>query len=71
MEQHDSASVVAAKTAPPVAYVTATMAGIPVETWISYATLLYLLCMIASWVWANLVKPWQARKAKRRRAGDK
>lgn len=71
MDQADSGSMIAAKSAPPIAYVTATLAGVPVETWISYATLLYLACMIASWVWANLIKPWQASKCKRRRASDR
>lgn len=71
MDQTDSGAAIAAKSAPPIAYVTATLAGVPLETWISYATLLYLACMIASWGYANLVKPWRARTAKRRRASDR
>jgi len=46
---------------PPVAVVTATLAGIALQDWVYILTCIYTVCLLGDWIWKKL-KAWQERK---------
>lgn len=63
MSDHVDPTVLAAKAAPPVAYVGAKIAGLSVDEWISVLTVAYLVLAILSLLFPDwrkaLVKRWR------------
>jgi hypothetical protein len=47
----DTATTIVAKAAPPFAVISATLAGIPVDAWIKWVTLAYVVAMLAHKLW--------------------
>lgn len=47
----ETGAVMIAKAAPPVTVTTAMLAGIPVDTWIKWCTLAYVVLMLLHYMW--------------------
>lgn len=54
----------AALATPPVAVVTATLAGISLQDWVYILTCIYTLCLLGDWLWKKF-RAWQGRKGGR------
>lgn len=57
----ETGAAMSAKVAPPAAVVGANIAGMPVADWVQYATLIYVVMMIAHKGW-QMWKEWKTGK---------
>lgn len=57
----ETAGTIAVKTAPPLGFVGAHLAGMSIADWVQWATLVYVLMMIAHKGW-HMWKEWQTGK---------
>lgn len=58
-------TVEAAKAAPPVTYVGISLAGVPLDTWVSILTFIYVSSMLAHFLFKRgkgLLEWWKERK---------